>query len=56
MAAAARSNPTVPDYDESGVDLSLIRCTLALTPAERLRVLQQHIHGIVTIRNLNARN
>ena len=31
-----------PEYNEDGVDLSLIRWMLSLTPAERLDVLQNH--------------
>lgn len=47
--------PPVPDYSEDGVDLSLIRWTLSLTPAERLEFLDQRIRDIMTIRALNAR-
>jgi len=43
-----------PDYSEDGVDLSLIRWMLSLTPAERLAVLEQHINDILAIRELNA--
>jgi hypothetical protein len=42
------------DYSEDGVDLTLIRCMLSLTPAERLRVLQSHLNRILAIRELNA--
>lgn len=44
-----------PEYSEDGVDLSLIRWTLSLTPAERLEFLDQRIRDILTIRALNAR-
>lgn len=47
-------DPPQPDYDESGVDLSLIRCLLALTPAERLRVAQDSINSILAILERNA--
>jgi hypothetical protein len=47
-------DPTLPDYDESGVDLSLIRWMLSLTPAERLRVSQEFINSILAVRELNA--
>jgi hypothetical protein len=46
--------PPQPDYSEDGVDLSLIRWMLSLTPAERLEVLQRHVKAIVAIRELNA--
>jgi hypothetical protein len=45
----------LPDYSEDGVDLSLIRWTLSLTPLERLQFLQKRINDILTIRELNAR-
>jgi hypothetical protein len=44
------------DYSEDGVDLTLIRWMLSLTPAERLQVLQRHVNRILSIRALNARN
>jgi hypothetical protein len=45
----------LPDYSEDGVDLSLIRWSLSLTPLERLHFLQKRIHDILAIRELNAR-
>ena len=44
------------DYSEDGVDLTLVRWMLSLTPAERLQVLQQHVNRILSIRKLNAGN
>jgi hypothetical protein len=43
-----------PEYDASGVDVSLIRSFLALTPAERLRFVQAQIRDILAIRQRNA--
>jgi len=43
------------DYSEDGVDLTLIRWMLSLTPAERLRFHQRQISRILSIRELNAR-
>lgn len=43
----------LPEYSE-GVDLSLIRWTLSLTPAERLEFLEERIAEIAAIRHLNA--
>jgi hypothetical protein len=43
------------EYSEDGVDLTLIRWMLSLTPAERLDFLQRHINRILTIRELNVR-
>ncbi len=42
------------EYSEDGVDLTLIRWMLSLTPAERLEVLQQHVKGVLAIRELNG--
>lgn len=45
-----------PEYSEDGVDLSLIRWMLSLTPAERLRFLEERINEVLAIRELNARD
>jgi hypothetical protein len=42
------------DYTADGVDLTLIRWMLSLTPAERLEFLERHVNDIVSIRELNA--
>ncbi|HUK17089.1 MAG TPA: hypothetical protein VLW65_11780 [Bryobacteraceae bacterium] len=42
------------EYSEDGVDLSLLRRMLSLTPAERLQILEEHVTDILTIRELNA--
>lgn len=39
-----------PAYSEDGVDLTLIRWMLSLTPAERLDVLQQHVRSVMRLR------
>lgn len=51
------NHETVPvaEYSEDGVDLTLIRWTLSLSPAERLEFLEDRIRDILTIRALNAR-
>ncbi len=43
------------DYSEDGVDLTLIRWMLSLSPAERLRFLEERINDITAIHALNAR-
>ncbi len=48
------AEPPLPEYSEDGMDLSLIRWMLAMSPAERLRVLQEHVNAIRAIRDLNA--
>jgi hypothetical protein len=48
--------PPPPEYSEDGVDLSLIRWMLSLTPAERLDFLQRQISRILAIQELNGRS
>lgn len=43
------------DYDESGVDRTLIRWALSMTPEERLSVLQDCVNSIESIREENAK-
>jgi hypothetical protein len=38
------------EYSEDGVDLTLIRWMLSLTPSERLDVLQQHVNAVLDLR------
>ncbi|MFN8009336.1 MAG: hypothetical protein U0V70_20370 [Terriglobia bacterium] len=40
-----------PAYSEDGVDLTLIRWMLSLTPAERLQVLQEQVKSILRLRD-----
>ncbi len=47
--------PPLPDYSEDGVDLTLIRWMLSLSPAERLQFLEERLRDILKIRELNAR-
>jgi hypothetical protein len=47
-------SPPEPEYSEDGVDLTLIRWMLSLTPAERLEFLQGHVNAIETVRELNG--
>jgi hypothetical protein len=42
------------DYSEDGVDLTLIRYALSLTPEERLAVMQDCVNSIQAIRAQNA--
>lgn len=52
---SVESAPRLADYSEDGVDLTLIRWMLTLTPAERLEVLEDRMNDILAIRELNAR-
>ena len=42
------------EYSADGVDLTLIRWMLSLTPGERLQFLQCHVNAILAIQRLNA--
>ncbi len=41
-----------PTHSEDGVDLTLIRWMLSLTPEERLMVLQNNVWSIMELKNL----
>lgn len=40
-----------PDYSEDGVDLTLIRWMLSLTPTERLEVLQDAVRSLAKLKD-----
>ena len=42
--------PAEPTHSADGVDLTLIRWMLSLTPAERLDVLQNHVRSVLRLR------
>jgi hypothetical protein len=44
-----------PAYSPEGVDLTMIRLMLSLTPAERLRALQKFVDSVRKIRARNTR-
>ena len=43
-----------PTHSSDGVDLTLIRWMLSLTPAERLQVLQQSVESLLSLRDASA--
>jgi len=48
MSQADPTQPTEqPVYDENGVDLTLVRKMLRLTPEERLRYMQEFVEDIL---------
>jgi hypothetical protein len=49
------TDPPAPDYSGDGVDLSLIRWFLSLTPAHRLEFAERQVNEILAIRELNAK-
>jgi hypothetical protein len=44
----------LPTHSEEGVDLTLIRWMLSLTPLERLEVLQESVSSIMRLRGDQA--
>ena len=50
------SSEDQPTHSASGVDLTLIRWMLSLTPAQRLQALQGTVDSISTIRDANTRH
>jgi hypothetical protein len=53
-ATPSPGNEAEPAYSEDGVDLTLIRWFLSLTPTERLRHLEDHIRAIWKVRRDNS--
>jgi hypothetical protein len=51
---SADAAPAPPDIDANGVDRAQIRAMLALTPAERLRTVQEFVDAAQAIRERNA--
>ena len=49
-SAATQTSEDQPAYNDEGVDLTLIRWTLSMTPAERLQVLQDFADSITRMR------
>ena len=41
--------PPSTDDPDDGVDVTLIRWMLSLTPAERLQVLQDHVDAVISL-------
>jgi hypothetical protein len=39
-----------PTYSKDGVDLTIIRWMLSMTPTERLQTLQQNVRSIMRLR------
>ncbi len=45
--------PTTPDLDEAGVDRAQIRAMLDLSPEDRLRVSEEWLDSLLSIRERN---
>jgi hypothetical protein len=51
---SADQTPSPPDIDENGVDRAQIRAMLVLSPAARLRTVQEFVEAAEAIRERNA--
>ena len=49
-------DPSYGDYDASGVDLSLLRYMLRLTPLQRLIAMERHARDMVILHEYGRRN
>jgi hypothetical protein len=54
MSPEAPSASEQPTHGEDGVDVTLIRWMLSLTPAERLEVLRQFVNRVLEARAANS--
>ena len=52
VAARADGDSAEALYDENGVDLSLVRYTLKLTPTERLKAVENFMNAMATVKYL----
>lgn len=49
-SVSATTDAAIPDYDENGVDLSLVRYSLSLTPTQRLKAVENFMNAMATVR------
>jgi len=54
MLSNGQPPPELPAYSEDGIDLTLIRWMLSMTPEERLQAVQECANSILRIREMNA--
>ena len=54
MAPGGTQPRGLAEFDENGVDITLIRWMLSLSPAERLGVLERFVAAILEIRARNS--
>ena len=45
-----------PDYDENGVDLSLVRYSLSLSPTQRLKAVENFMNAMASVRSVAPLN
>ena len=55
LKVPAQEAPPLPTHSEDGIDLTLIRWMLSLTPLERLRAAQRYANSAQRLRNAPRR-
>jgi hypothetical protein len=50
LPIVAATDVARPDYDENGVDLSLVRYSLSLTPTQRLKAVENFMNAMASVR------
>ena len=50
LPVVATTDAARPDYDENGVDLSLVRYSLSLTPTQRLKAVENFMNAMASVR------
>ncbi len=50
VPVVAATDAAKPDYDENGVDLSLVRYSLSLTPTQRLKAVENFMSAMASVR------
>ena len=51
VAIVPGADARAPDYDENGVDLSLVRYSLSLTPTQRLKAVENFMNAMASVRS-----
>ena len=50
LPVVVATDATKLDYDENGVDLSLVRYSLSLTPTQRLKAVENFMNAMASVR------
>ena len=50
LPVLAATDSAKPDYDENGVDLTLVRYSLSLTPTQRLKAVENFMNAMASVR------
>ena len=50
QSVVAATEAAKPDYDENGVDLTLVRYSLSLTPTQRLKAVENFMNAMASVR------